>query len=1017
VHARALGEPGEGRRRCGPHHLGPRWLSLPHVASRHRPRSYIRVTSRTSFAPRAHAACRASTPPLIPAVALATVPRMPPGVDLDGDPEQSARTTLFAIQKPRMTDIVEEAQASRDPEVSPLSAEAASTACFHALFEHQAARVPHRTALVCREVSLTFAELNAAANRVAHHLRRHGVGPGRRVALCMDRSADMIVALLAILKAGGAYVPLLADSPRPRLLHQLTETEAPVLLTHEKLVPALPETAAKVLCLDRDAGLFAGESAENPAPTARPHDIVYVIYTSGSTGMPKGVAVRHENVVNYTQFIAHKLRVLDFDDEGGLSYATVSTLAADLGNTCIFPALATGGTLHVIDHEMALDGDLLAAYARGRHIDVLKITPSHLGALLAAKDGKGALPRRILITGGEASTWGLVDRVRAMSDLRWLNHYGPTETTIGSLTFELDEAATIRDLAATVPIGRPIAHTEVHVLDEHGTPVPEGEPGELYIGGRGVTAGYLKQPERTAERFLPNPFSSDPAARMYRTGDRVRTLPGGAIEFLGRMDFQVKIRGYRVELGEIEGVLRKHPGVREVIVVAREVRPQDLRIVAYTVAAGPAPDADELRRLVREHLPEHMVPSSFVALDALPLTPNGKVDRKALPDPFASAATSDSEPAAFVGDVGSETLEAQIADIWKAQLGLAAVPLDESFFEIGGHSLAAVHMLAEVHKRTGKRLPNSILFQSPTIRGMADALRRSGATPLFRSLVPMQPKGEKPPFFCVHGGGGHVFWYQDMARRLGDDQPFFGLQCRIEDDGRVRTNTVEDMATFYLEEIRSAFPRGPYYLSGASFGGKVAYEMAQRLRAAGETVALLAMFDTWGPNYPRPGATVTPLARLAEATYQRLDHHLGSLWMLEPGRRVPYIRQKLHYGYMETLDRVEGAAMEIARWTYRARGRAESIPRDLQPTPGFVKLASEAYVPSPYEGDLVLFRSMSQPPGSAFDESLGWGTVVRGKLTVLELPGMHATMIVEPRVRFLVEALRPILADSQARFG
>jgi amino acid adenylation domain-containing protein len=900
-----------------------------------------------------------------------------------------------------------------------LSQRLLETACFHELFEAQAARVPHRTALVCGDTELSYAALNAAANRLAHHLRRAGVGPGRCVALCLERSADMIVALLGILKAGGAYVPLLPDAPKARLSHQLTETEAPVVLTQASLTHALPETSAAVVCLDRDRALLEKEASDNPAPLAKPSDIVYVIYTSGSTGLPKGVAVRHENLVNYTLYLIERIRARDFDDQGGLSYATVSTLAADLGNTCIFPALASGGTLHVITHEMALDGDLFGAYARDKRIDVLKITPSHLGALLAAQSGKDVLPRRVLVTGGEASTWGLVDRVRGMASLRWINHYGPTETTIGSLTFDLEEADAIRHIAATVPIGRAIAGTDLHILDENGAPVADGEPGELYIGGRGVTAGYLKQPERTAERFLPNRFSGEAGARMYRTGDRVRMLPNGAIEFLGRVDFQVKIRGYRVELGEIEAVLRGHPGVREVIVVAREVRPQDLRIVAYVVPAAEAFSVDELRKLAREKLPDHMVPTAFTTLAALPLTPNGKVDRKALPDPFASAPSDKAEPeaASFKGPLGSESLEEQIAEVWRGLLGLPAVGLDDNFFEIGGHSLAAIHMLAELHKRTGKRLPNTVLFQAPTIRGMAEALRRAGATPLFRSLVAIQPKGKRSPIFCVHGGGGHVFWYKDLARRLGEDQPFYGLQCRIEDDGRVRTNRVEDMAHYYLEEVRAAFPRGPYYLSGASFGGKVAYEMARRLREQGETVALLAMFDTWGPGYPSDDPNATRFGKLADGVYQRLDHHLGALWMLERGQRTRYVKEKLNYGYMEALGTIEVLAMEVQRWTYRARGRADSIPKDLQESPGFIKEASDAYDPPPYDGDVLLFRSKLQPPGTAYDESLGWSKVVRGKLTIQELPGMHATMVTEPRVRFLVDALRPHLEAAQARHG
>ncbi len=652
--------------------------------------------------------------------------------------------------------------------------------CFHELFEATALRVPERVALVFGDHQLSYAELNARANQLAHHLRGFGVGPGTCVALCLSRSAEMIVALLGILKAGGAYVPLLPESPKPRLEQQLAETEAPVIVTETRLLGALPSFAGAVVCLDphaRDAGVLAGNPTINPSAGVRPQDLIYVIYTSGSTGTPKGVAVRHDNVVNYGAFIAQVLKLEEHDANGGLSFATVSTLAADLGNTCIFPALMSGGTLHVIDYETAMDGNLFAAYGKKHPIDVLKITPSHLGALLAIPDAADVLPRRYLVTGGEASTWPLVAKVRSLSSLRWINHYGPTETTIGSLTFDLDvEEASVKEVTATVPIGRPIANTRLYVLDEARQPVARGEPGELYIAGRGVTSGYLKQPARTAERFLPE-CSFDPERRgfdrrMYWTGDRVREVPGGAIEFLGRADDQIKIRGFRVELGEIEAVLRKHPDLGHVVVVAREMRPQDLRIVAYFVAApGKQLAAAALQQLAREHLAEAMVPSTFVELPALPLTANGKVDKKALPrpdddgaglPPAESAAQADPSRSAPADD-----LEAQITAIWKTILGLRHIAPSKSFFEIGGHSLSAVHMLAEVQKRVGKRVPNQVMLEAPTIQGVVAFLRHGGSSKARRSLVPIQPKGSRPPLFCIHGGGGEVFWYRDISRRLG----------------------------------------------------------------------------------------------------------------------------------------------------------------------------------------------------------------------------------------------------------
>ncbi|MEZ4309585.1 MAG: thioesterase domain-containing protein [Polyangiaceae bacterium] len=413
-----------------------------------------------------------------------------------------------------------------------------------------------------------------------------------------------------------------------------------------------------------------------------------------------------------------------------------------------------------------------------------------------------------------------------------------------------------------------------------------------------------------------------------------------------------------------------------------------------------------------------MIPSVLVPLSSLPLTPNGKVDRGA-PDPFAAAERPRHEtippPSRTHVDPG---FEEEVAAIWRAVLGVSAVRADDDFFQLGGHSLAAIHMLAEVHRRTGKRISSAVLFSAPTVRGVADALRRAPSRPTFRSLIPIQAKGRRPPLFCVHGGGGHVFWYKALARRLGDDQPFYGLQHRIEDDGHVHTRTVEDMATHYLDEIREAFPRGPYYLAGASFGGKVAYEMARRLRESGETVALLAMFDSWGPDYPRLRDDVSDLGRRARAAYLRVQHHAGALWLLDDtSQRMAYVRQKLHWGYMESLDSVGRAAVAVARWTYVKRGREGSIPRDLRESPGFIKEASLAYEPLPYDGDVVLFRSLVQPPGAVRDDWLGWRDLVRGELIVIEVPGMHAAMVVEPRVRFLVAELRPILEAAQARYG
>jgi amino acid adenylation domain-containing protein len=590
------------------------------------------------------------------------------------------------------------------------------TATIVQLFEEQVRKTPEQTALAFNGLQFTYAELNARANQLAHGLRRRGVGRNVPVGLCVERSADMVVGLLGILKAGGAYVPLHYELPKARLAYQLEETQAPLILTQERLRDQLPDLKGQVLCLDRDVAQWAGESAANPETTCIPDDLVYIIYTSGTTGVPKGVAVRHRNLVNYSLFIQTRLGLTP---GVGLHFATVSTLSADLGNTSLFPALLSGVCLHVIRYETSMDGRGFARYLAEHPIDVLKITPSHLNALMMG-GGPGVLPRRYLILGGEALTWDLVGRVQGAGSCVVLNHYGPTETTVGSLTYNLAETPQRRADSATVPIGRPIANTAVYVLDTYGQSVPQGVPGELYIGGAGVAAGYLNQAQQTAERFIPDPFNPQGEARLYRTGDRARFLPDGNVEFLGRLDGQVKIRGFRVEPAEVEDVLRRQPGIAQAVVVAHEDKAGEKRLAAYVVAlAGGVVRVDELRSRLLEQLPDYMVPAVFVPLQRLPLTPNGKLDRRALPNPEQTRLGSDQ---AFMA--ARNPAEERLAAIWVEVLGLPRVSLQDDFFELGGHSLLAMQIISRVRQAFQVEVPLRTLFEFPTVAGMADAIGR-----------------------------------------------------------------------------------------------------------------------------------------------------------------------------------------------------------------------------------------------------------------------------------------------------
>lgn len=586
-----------------------------------------------------------------------------------------------------------------------------------ALFEEQVARTPEHPAVAFEDVRLSYNELNARANQLAHHLRMLGVGPDVLVGLCVERSVEMIVGILGILKAGGAYVPLDPDLPADRLAFIMEDIEAPVLVIQRHLEATFPNHRAHTVYLDEDAEAFAQGSTKNPAKSAEPDHLVYVLFTSGSTGKPKGVLVEHRPFLAYLRCMMERLDLAPVT-----SYAVVSSFAADVGHTAIFASLITGAYLHILSKERSSNPDALAAYFQRYPVDFLKLVPSHMEALLTSAHPERVLPRKRLIFGGEACSWTLIDQVQSLApDCVIHAHFGLTETTVGVITYQVSEDPATR-FSAKVPIGRPIPNAQVYLLDPQGQFVDSGEVGELYIGGNCLARGYLGRPDLTAERFITDPFSSNPEARLYKTGDLARVLPDGAIEFLGRLDDQVKIRGYRVEFGEIEAVLRQHAAVREGVVMAREDQTGDRKLVAYLVPrSGQQPTISLLRGYLQANLPDYMVPSSFVMLEALPLMPNGKLDRKALPAPEVARSMLD---AAFVAPRTS--MEEAITKIWADVLGLKQIGVHDNFFDLGGHSLFAMRVIARIRDRLEVKLPLSALFDTPTVAELAQTLSKHG---------------------------------------------------------------------------------------------------------------------------------------------------------------------------------------------------------------------------------------------------------------------------------------------------
>lgn len=624
--------------------------------------------------------------------------------------------TLIADASKRCEESVTDLELLSEPERQLLLARFNDTArevstageCIQQLFEAQVAANPSRIALVFEDQHLTYVKLNARANQLAHFLRKLGAGPELTVGLCLDRSVDLIVGLLGILKTGAAYVPLDPGLPKHRLNMILEDAGARVLVTRSELAEGLGDQLDSVVCLDTDAQEIADENPNDLRSAVSDQNLVYVIFTSGSTGRPKGVAVEHRQLINYVNAIWEKL-----DLPAGSSFATVSTIAADLGNTALFPSLCKGGTLHLIAEERATDPDALAEYFSRNRIDCLKIVPTHLSALLSASNPACVLPRRRLVLGGEACPLGLVEKIGALApDCVVLNHYGPTEATVGAITNRLTGPDADR-ISDTVPLGRPIANVQAYVLDQRLRPVPIGAPGELYLGGAGLARGYINRADATGEKFIPSPFGSN-GERLYQTGDLARYLGDGRIEFLGRSDDQVKVRGYRIEPGEIELALRQHAQVAETVVVAREDNPGDKRLVAYVVARDrEQAGAPELRAFLSGKLPEYMTPSAFVFLDRLPLTLNGKVDRRALPAADHSRPDGDKVFAA-----PRNPIEATLAQIWSNVLGVDPVGVDDNFFDLGGDSILSIQIIARANQ-AGLGLSPRQLFQHQTVAELA----------------------------------------------------------------------------------------------------------------------------------------------------------------------------------------------------------------------------------------------------------------------------------------------------------
>jgi len=840
--------------------------------------------------------------------------------------------------------------------------------CIHQLFEAQASRTPGAIAAEHGSRRWSYRELNAAANKLARYLRRLGVQRDVPVGICARSCAELPVFFLGVLKSGGACLPLDPAYPKERLEYMGADAKPAVVIFGHGISADL--SGAKQLRAEEFDATVASESDANLEDVVTPEDLAYIIYTSGSTGQPRGVLLPHRGLVNHHYSIVDLYGLTSAD-----RIPQFSSISFDISIEETYPLWSVGGTVVYPAGEFSLQPRAFAHWIEEHGITVLTVATAYWHEMVRElSDTRTPLPSslRLVAVGGEKASAKLVETWYRISDgrVRWVNTYGPSETSVMVTAYEPSPADFEPD--PDIPIGRPIPNILTYVLDADLQPVPPGETGELFIGGAGLARGYLNRPELTSQKFLPDPFSAEPGARMYRTGDLARILPDGNIDFRGRMDDQVKIRGYRIEPGEIQAALEQHPDVHQVVVIAREDEPGQKRLAAYVVAkSSRVVTVRALRDFLKDRLPEYMIPAAFVAMDSMPLTPNGKVDKRALPPPSAVAMIA-SESYASPRDA----VEKRLAAIWEQVLGVARVGIADNFFDLGGHSLLALRLMRRLEQTFGWNLPPAILFQAPTVEKLAAVLRSEERVPRWSSLVPIQPEGSKPPFFCVHGLGGHVLRFVALAQHLGNGRPFYGIQAYGLDGGNPPHTTVEEMAIHYISEIRKLQPEGPYLLGGYSFGGAVAYEMARRLSAENQAVAFLALLD----SYPRSARQGPSLGQtfLRMSTAEKLRYVISKRQMIR--RRITSRFQALRY------------------------------PTALKQVHAACDLADKAYKWPPYDGSVWWFRA-SEKGLRGHDVSI---QSMPANWQVYEIPANHGSIIREPQVRELAATMQSCMETSVA---
>jgi amino acid adenylation domain-containing protein len=865
-------------------------------------------------------------------------------------------------------------------------ARAAQNETIKELFERQIARTPDATAVVCQQERVTFAELNRRANRIAWRLRREGAGPQTLVGIFLEKSIDAVAAVLGVMKCGAAYIPLDPVHPSDRLEFMVTDAKPALLLTQAALRTELSPADATVI--DVDDG-FPGEREDDPPTIGGASDLAYVIYTSGSTGRPKGVMIDNGNLTSayfaYEEaYRLHELRC----------HLQLANISFDVFTGDIVRALASGAKLVLAPLDVVVDPAQLYELMARERVDAAEFVPASATLLFeyAEQQGLSLDFMRLLCVGGEAwraDKYELFRRVCG-SETRIINSYGLTEATMDSTWLELSDDLQLHP-ERFVPIGRPFANTRIYILGEDGEPTPVGIPGELCIGGAAVGRGYLNRSDLTEERFVADPFSSEPGARLYRTGDLARWQPDGTIDFIGRADRQVKIRGFRIEPGEIEAVLERHPQVQRAAVTARVDADGDTRLVGYVIPAQPDSTIEpaEVYEFLAERVPAYMIPAAWMTLSTPPLTPSGKIDVNALPEPEWDLPST----VEFVAP-RTET-ERRLADIWGELLSVKQVGATDNFFALGGHSLLAVRLFAQIEEKFGKKLTLTTLFRGATIEQLAAAIEADdGNAQTHPTVHAVRPRGNRPPLFIIGGIDGEVIHYRGLVAALDADQPIYALQPEGVDSAAAPKMTVEEMAADYVRDLLAFRPGGPYLIAGYCYSGYVAWEVARQLNESDNPAAMLALIDT---GAARPRITRVQLERQKLADFRAADFKGKRAWI---ARRSRGLKRKV----------------ELAiRWCLADLFRRLSLPmprslRNLREA-GF--RAWKRYQMQPAPIHMTLFRA--DEAGTDWSRAALWHRYATGGVKIVPLRGQgirHDNLMREPHVHELARGLHAAIDDA-----